>query len=830
MDLSSSMLWHKCLGHISRQRLERLVRDGMLSNLDFSDFETCVVCLKGKITAKTRKEKIDRYGYVELIHEKFDSLNVFKAFKAKVESRLGKLIKVMKSDRGGEYYGRYDETGQNPRPFAKFLLECGIDARYTMSGTSQHNGVAQKRNRTLLDMVRCMLSKSSLPEFLWGEALKTVTYILNQVPSKSMPKTPYELWSGKKPSLHHFHVGGCKVEVRLYNPQSKKLDPKTISGFFVGYCIGSRGSRFYCPSHTTRIIESDRVIYFEDKVNIDPNFVPREIPLGEKHVVILFPASHVLNVDVPIVQQPATNQGEHGDQVEFGILVGDIVVDGIPLRISQRVRRSAISDIYIIYLQEHEYDGYDASDPITYQEAIHCPQFISWKEAMDDEMNSMYMNDVWDLVELPHGCYSQREDIDFKETFSSVSTKDSFRVIMTIVAHFDLELHQMDVKTTFLNGDMDEDVYMEQPTGFTEVGKEDLVCKLNKSIYGLNQASRQWYLKFDRIITQNGFKDNTVYRCIYLRVSRSSYIFLVLYVDDILLASNNSDLLIETKHMSSTHFDMKDLGEASYVLGIKILRDRANGVLKLSQRTYIEKILKKFNMHNYSYTRARIMKGDKFSKAQCPQNDDEREEMRTIPYSSLVGNLMYAQVCTCPDIAFVVGMLGRYLSNPRSQHWKAAKEVGYCGADFAGYIDDKKSTTGYIFLMAGGAISWKSVKQTLTTSSTMEAEYVACYEPCCHVMWMQNFISTLGVVDSISRPLKLFCDNSAVVAFSKNTRSISHSKHIDVKFYFVNEKVKKSLIDIEHMSTKGMLANPLTKGLPIVVFQEHVSQMGLLEA
>ena len=246
---------------------------------------------------------------------------------------------------------------------------------------------------------------------------------------------------------------------------------------------------------------------------------------------------------------------------------------------------------------------------------------------------------------------------------------------MAIVAHFDLELHQMDVKTAFLNGDLDEEVYMEQPTCFVEAGKEDLVCKLNKSIYGLKQASRQWYLKFDKIITQNGFKENTVDRCIYLRVSGSSYIFLVLYVDDILLASNDPDLLIETKHMLSTHFDMKDLGEASYVLGIKILRDRANGVLKLSQRAYIERILKRFNMQNCKSTRAPIVKGDKFSKAQCPQNDDERGEMRTIHYSSVVGSLMYAQVCTRPDIAFVVGLLGRYLSNPGSQHWKAAKKV-----------------------------------------------------------------------------------------------------------------------------------------------------------
>ncbi|KAL6350396.1 hypothetical protein AAG906_004347 [Vitis piasezkii] len=818
MNLSSSMLWHKCLGHISRQRLERLVRDGVLSSLDFSNFETYVVCLKGKMTAKTINEKIDRcgstldlihidicgplttttlggykyfitfindfsrYGYIELIHEKSDSLNVFKAFKAK-------------SDRGGEYYGRYDETRRNLRPFAKFLLECGIDAKYTM-------------NRTSLDMVRCMLSNSSLPEFLWGEALKAAAYILNQVPSKSVPKTPYELWSGKKPSLHHFHVWGCK-----------KLDPKTISGFFVGNCIGSRGSKFYCPSHTTRIIESDRAIYFEDEVNVDPNFVPREIPYGEEHVIIPFPTSHVPNVDVPIVQQPATNQGEHGDyysKMEPGIPIDDTTVDGITLRRSQRVRRPTISDDYMIYLQEHEYDGYDASDPVTYQKAIHCPQFTSWKKTMNDQMNSMYMNGVC----KPVGCkwvfktkrdssgqierykarlvikgYCQIKGIDFKETFSPVSTNDSFRVIMAIVAHFDLELHQMDDKTAFLNGDLDEDVYMEQPPSFAEVGKEDLVCKLNKSIYGLKQASRQWYLKFDRIITQNGFKENAI--DIYLRVSGSIYIFLVLYVDDILLASNDFDLLIKIKHMLSTHFDMKDLGEASYALGMKILRDRANEVLKLSQRTYIKKILKRFNMHNCSSTRTPIVKGDKFSKAH-----------------------MYT-----PDIVFVVSMLGRYLNNPGSQQWKVAKKVlrylqgtkdlmltyrctnilnvvGFYDANFVGCVDDKKSTTGYIFMMAGG-VSWKSVKQTLTASSTMEAKYVACYEACCHAIWMQNFISALGVVDSISRPLKLFCDNSTIVAFSKNTRSISRSKHINVKFYFVKKKVAKSLIDIEHMSTKG---------------------------
>ena len=143
---------------------------------------------------------------------------MFKAFKAKVELQLGKSIKVVKSDRGGEYYGRYDETRRNPGPFAKFLLECDIDARYTMLDTPQQNGDTERRNRTLLDMVKCMLSNSSLPEFLWGKALKTATYILNQVPSKFVPKTPYELWPWKKPSLYHFHVWECKAEVRPYSP------------------------------------------------------------------------------------------------------------------------------------------------------------------------------------------------------------------------------------------------------------------------------------------------------------------------------------------------------------------------------------------------------------------------------------------------------------------------------------------------------------------------------------------------------------------------------------------------------------------------------------
>jgi hypothetical protein len=205
--------------------------------------------------------------------------------------------------------------------------------------------------------------------------------------------------------------------------------------------------------------------------------------------------------------------------------------------------------------------------------------------------------------------------------------KDSLRIIMALVAHYDLDLHQMDVKTTFLNGSLEEEVYMDQPEGFSIERKEQLACKLKKSIYGLKQASRQWYIKFNDTITSSGFKENTVDRCIYLKVSGNKFIFFILYVDDILLASSDLGILHETKECLSKNFEMKDMDEATYVIGIEIFRDRSCGILGLSQIAYIERILERFKMENCFASVAPIQKGDKFSLMQCPQNELERKQM-----------------------------------------------------------------------------------------------------------------------------------------------------------------------------------------------------------
>ena len=248
-------------------------------------------------------------------------------------------------------------------------------------------------------------------------------------------------------------------------------------------------------------------------------------------------------------------------------------------------------------------------------------------------------------------------------------------------------------------------------------------------------------------------------------------------MDDILLAANDKSLLYEVKQFLSKNFDMKDMGEASYVIGIKIHRERSRGILGLSQETYIKKVLERFRMNDCSPSVvAPIVKGDRFSLNQCPKNELEQEQMKNIPYALAVGSLMYAQVCTRPDIAFAVGMLGRYQSNPGIDHWRAAKKVmrylqgtkdymlmyrrtddlevvGYSDADFTRCVDSRKSTLAYIFMLAGGAVSWRSVKQTLTATSTMEAEFVSCFEATSHGVWLKSFVSGLRIVDSISRPI-----------------------------------------------------------------------------
>ena len=364
-----------------------------------------------------------------------------------------------------------------------------------------------------------------------------------------------------------------------------------------------------------RIVETGNVGFLENG-EISRSNEPRKVIFEDIRVDIPQP---LLPQEI-IVSQPV-QQGEENEQHnrDGSLPPENIAIENVveppqpaPLRRSQRKRRYAITDDYVVYLQESDFDIGIRKDPVSFSQAMESDDSSKWMEAMNEELKSMAHNGVWDLIELPNSCkpvgckwvfktkhdakgnierfkarlvakgFTQKEGINYKDTFSPVSKKDSLIIIMALVAHFDLELHQMDVKTTFLNGNLDEDIYMEQPGGFAKKGNEHLVCKLKKSIYVLKP--RQWYIKFNNTITSFGFKENIIDQCIYLKVSGSKFIFLILYVDDILLASSDLGLLGETKEYLSKNFHMVDMGEANYVIGIEMFRDRSRGVLGLSQK------------------------------------------------------------------------------------------------------------------------------------------------------------------------------------------------------------------------------------------------------
>ena len=355
-------------------------------------------------------------------------------------------------------------------------------------------------------------------------------------------------------------------------------------------------------------------------------------------------------------------------------------------------------------------EGYDQT-PTTHKQAMRSSYAEEWKDAMDEEIASLHKNHTWELVTLPRGrrsigCkwvfsvkdgtsvskgasagirykarlvakgYAQREGEDYNEVFSPVVKHTSIRVLLALVAHLDMELEQMDVKTAFLHGDLKEDIYMSQPEGYAVAGKEDLVCKLQKSLYGLKQASRQWYKKFDTFMIKHGYARSSFDPCVYTRLlDDGSLVCLLLYVDDMLIAARSMVEIDKLKSMLSKEFEMKDLGSAKKILGMEIVRDRSEGRLCLSQRGYLEKLLCRFDMDAAKPVSTPLAAHFKLSVMAAPSTDEEREYMASVPYVSVVGSLMYAMVCTRPDIAHAVSSVSRYMANPGKQHWQAVKWI-----------------------------------------------------------------------------------------------------------------------------------------------------------
>ncbi|KAK4397649.1 Retrovirus-related Pol polyprotein from transposon TNT 1-94 [Sesamum angolense] len=570
-NLENSQIWHARLGHISQDRMKRLVDSNSLEIDNLDNLPACESCLKVKMTkmpfagqSKLANGLLDlihtdvcgplntqarggfsyfitftddhsRYGYVYLMRYKSEAFVRFKEFRLEVENKTGRKIKTLRSDRGGEYL-----SGE----FIDYLKENGIASQWTPPGTPQLNGMAERRNRTLLDMIQSMMSFTELPLSFWDYALETAARLLNIVPSKTVAQTTYQIWHGKPASYKYLRVWGSPAYVKRL--VGDKLDSRSSLCRFIGY--------------------------------------PKKLQDTRRGELLLEESS----------EAPQSNAGTSS--------APNVSTDNVPiLRRSARVPQPP--EMYGFLGVTGQLDN----DPKTYGEAMSDIDSGKRLEAMQSEMDSMSSNQVWTLVDRPKGVrpvgckwvykrrigadgevttfkarlvangYTQRPGVDFEETFSPVAMAKSIQIMLAIAAWYGYEIWQMDVKTAFLNGFVEEEIYIDQPKGFTVVGEEQKVCHLQRSIYGLKQASQSWNIRFDEVIRGYDFEKNDFDPCVYKKVSGSSVFFLVLYVDDILLIGNDIKMLGDTKAWLSTQFFMKDLGEASYILGIKIFRDKLKG-------------------------------------------------------------------------------------------------------------------------------------------------------------------------------------------------------------------------------------------------------------
>ncbi|KAL7001863.1 hypothetical protein U1Q18_052394 [Sarracenia purpurea var. burkii] len=374
---------------------------------------------------------------------------------------------------------------------------------------------------------------------------------------------------------------------------------------------------------------------------------------------------------------------------------------------------------------------------------------------------------------------------------------------------------------------------MEQPEGFKQPETEHLVCRLKKSLYGLKQSPRQWYKRFDSFMIRIGFTRCEYDCCVYVRsLDDGSYIFLLLYVDDMLIAAKSMVEINRLKKLLGKEFDMKDLGAARKILGIEIRRDRPAGKLWVSQKDYVRKVLERFSMADAKQVSTPLAGHFRLSTAQCPVSAEEIQDMSDVPYASAFGCLMYAMVCTRPDLAHAVSTVSKYMANPGREHWKAVKwifrylrgttdhgilfarqqgqisVVGYVDADYAGGVDDRRSTTGYVFTLAGGPICWRSMVQSLVALSTTESEYMAVTEAGKEALWLKGFVKELGIDQG---GVQLHCDSQSAIYLAKHQVYHARTKHIDVRFHKVRELIAMGDVVLEKVHTSENATDMLTK-------------------
>ena len=445
--------------------------------------------------------------------------------------------------------------------------------------------------------------------------------------------------------------------------------------------------------------------------------------------------------------------------------------------------------------------------------------------------------------------FSQRPGFDYTETFAPTPKWAALRAILALAAIEDLELESVDISSAYLNGDLEEEVYMRQPEGFVEKGN-DWYWRLIKSLYGLKQAGRCWHKKLNEVLESIGFKRAICEHSIWIYQRGDERVIIPVFIDDITIAARSKEAVQRVKTDLKAHFKLRDLGPTSFLLGVEVKRNRPNRTLTLSQRQYVLDILERFGLADCNSVTTPLDPSVRLSSAHSPTTPEDIGEMSSIPYLQAVGALMYLAIATRPDIAYSVGVLARFSKNPGLQHWKAVKHLfrylkgtldykltysglhpsselftAYTDADHGGNPDNGRSTSGYIVKMGNGAVSWSSCLQSIVALSTTEAEYVAATSAGQEILWFRNLFTEFGY--NMDAPSTLHIDNQSALSVAKNPEHHGRMKHLDLRLYWLRDEVEKGSIRMVHLATNLMPADILTKALSRVKVGEMVEMLGL---
>ncbi|KAG7542778.1 GAG-pre-integrase domain [Arabidopsis thaliana x Arabidopsis arenosa] len=875
---STPELWHKRLGHAQNSSLRSVFNSNpSLCNKGPAPI-SCEPCILGKsikqpfFTSHTKVHKpfeivhsdlwtsplpsmsgiryyvlfLDHYSqylWVYPLRRKSEVFSKFLHFTAYIANQFQSKIQSFQCDNGGEY---------NNAQFQNHFATHGINVRFSCPHTSQQNGKSERMIRTINNAVRTLLFQARLSPCYWVEALHAAVHVLNITPSKAIQnQIPFTLLFQKKPKYDHLRVFGCLCFPNLNHSNLPKLSARSTPCLFLGYPSQHRGYR--CMDlKSKKIIISRHVIFDENKFPAAEPISPPETYSFLEESDDTSPLFRSI-LQAPLITTPPQ------------------IVTALPPATSRpvppprhtmttRSKAGITKPKQILSLLTRT----KSPLPKSHLQALSDP---NWNPAMTDEYGAMLKTKTWDLVPRPPNVNivrsmwlfkhkydadgvlnrhkarlvangkSQEEGIDYTETFSPVVKPATIRTVLNVGVALEWPIHQLDVKNAFLQGDLQETVYMHQPPGFVDKSKSSYVCKLNKAIYGLKQAPRAWNAKFSNYLKLMGFVQSRADSSLFIFKRGRDCAYLLLYVDDILLTASSTLLLQKIISKLKTEFPMTDMGKLHHFLGIKA-DFNAKGLF-LSQSVYTQDIITRAGMEDCKPLATPVDLQSKLSVDAGEPIDNPTY------YRSLAGALQYLTF-TRPDISYAVHQICLYMHQPRVPHLNALKRIirylqgtlhygiqmtkgcldsltAYSDADWAGCPDTRRSTSGYCVFLGPNLISWSAKRQPTPSRSSSEAEYKGVANTVAELTWIRNLL--LEIHRPISNASIVYCDNISSVYLSTNPVKHQRTKHIELDIHFVRDKVAIGEVKVLHVPTSLQYADIFTKGLPSSLHREFRSSL-----